>query len=64
MTNCEHRWRFDTIEPARPGQARTAHLTCRDCPATQDVRTLRTDTELALDRWLSAETDHHEAAAA
>ncbi|WP_236949286.1 hypothetical protein [Mycolicibacterium goodii] len=62
---CDHRWRIERIEPpvATKPQPRTIHLTCRDCDATQDMRTLRTDAELALERWLSAEDDWREGAA-
>lgn len=59
-TPCQHRYRIDSITDGQPGKPRTAQLQCRDCPDRLDRLTLRTDTELALDLWLSAETDHHE----
>lgn len=59
-TECTHRYRIASITDGAPGKPRTAHLQCRDCPNTIDRLTLRTDDQLALDRWLSAETDHLE----
>jgi len=60
-TDCPHRYRIDSITDGQPGKPRTAHLQCRDCDHRLDRLTQRTNEELALDLWLSAETDHQEA---